>query len=67
MIRFPEELHKELQAAAGERDLSLNALVIRLCEYGLPQLRPVLPSSLFVDEEPAAHFDSPADNTGDET
>ena len=51
-IRFPEDLHKELRAAADERDLSLNDLVVRLCEYGLPRLRPV-DSRMFVDDEPA--------------
>lgn len=51
-IRFGEELHDALVAAAADRDISMNLLVNKLCEYGLPRLRPTAPASLFVDDTP---------------
>ena len=39
-VRFPAELHERLQAAAVERDLSINYLVVRAVEEFLPRLIP---------------------------
>jgi hypothetical protein len=49
-LRFPPELHDQLRAAADERGMSINSLVIHLVEYGLPRLRPASPASLFLDD-----------------
>lgn len=40
-IRFPPELHEKLAAAAEERDLSLNFLVVRAVDEFLDRLIPV--------------------------
>jgi len=40
-IRFPNELHEKLIAAAEERDLSVNYLVVKAVEDFLPRLIPV--------------------------
>ena len=40
-IRFPEEMHKQLQKAAEERDLSINFLVVKAVEDFLPRLAPL--------------------------
>lgn len=40
-IRFPAELHDALAAAANERDLSMNYLVVKAVEDFLPRLVPV--------------------------
>lgn len=50
-IRFTADLHDRLAAAAGERDISINALVVALCEFGLPRLKPADLVSLFIEEE----------------
>jgi predicted HicB family RNase H-like nuclease len=39
-IRFPDGLHDQLKAAAEERDLSINYLVIKAVEQFLPRLIP---------------------------
>jgi predicted HicB family RNase H-like nuclease len=39
-IRFPDELHDQLKAAAEERDLSINYLVVKAVEQFLPRLIP---------------------------
>ena len=40
-IRFPEELHARLQAAAAERDVSMNYLVTKAVEKFIDHLVPV--------------------------
>lgn len=40
-VRFPPELHKRLEVAADERDVSLNWVVNRACEEFLERLIPV--------------------------
>jgi hypothetical protein len=49
-IRFPSDIHDQLRAAADERGMSINSLVVHLVEYGLPRLLPAGPSSLFVED-----------------
>lgn len=39
-IRFPEEVHERLRAAADERDLSLNYMVVKAVEDFLERLIP---------------------------
>lgn len=39
-IRFPEQLHDQLKAAAEERDLSINFLVVKAVEDFLERLVP---------------------------
>lgn len=39
-IRFPEDLHDRLRTAAGERDLSINYLVVKAVEDFLGRLIP---------------------------
>lgn len=39
-IRFPPEMHDQLKAAAEDRDLSINYLVVRAVEEFLPRLIP---------------------------
>lgn len=57
-FRFPPDLHDRLRAAADERGLSINSLVVHLVEYGLPRLRPAEPSNLFVDDITPTRADS---------
>lgn len=40
-IRFDEDLHRKLRAAADERGLTMNYLVNKLCAEGLECLLPV--------------------------
>lgn len=40
-IRFPEQVHERLKAAADERDLSINYLVVKAVEEFLDNLIPV--------------------------
>ena len=40
-IRFPDEVHDRLKAAADERDLSINFLVVKAVEEFLQHLVPV--------------------------
>ena len=40
-IRFPDELHERLKAAADERDLSINYLVVKAVEEFVDNLIPV--------------------------
>lgn len=40
-IRFPRELHDALAAAAAERDLSINYLVVQAVKDYLPRLIPI--------------------------
>jgi predicted HicB family RNase H-like nuclease len=40
-IRFPDDLHDRLKAAAAERDLSINFLVVKAVEESLERLVPV--------------------------
>jgi len=40
-IRFPPEMHQALRAAADERELSVNYLVVRAVAEFLPRLVPV--------------------------
>jgi predicted HicB family RNase H-like nuclease len=39
-IRFPEQLHKQLQEAAEEREFSINFLVVKAVEDFLGRLIP---------------------------
>jgi predicted HicB family RNase H-like nuclease len=39
-IRFPEPVHERLRVAAGERDLSINFLVVKAVEDFLDRLIP---------------------------
>jgi predicted HicB family RNase H-like nuclease len=45
-VRIPESLHRQLHAAAEEREISVNLLIIRAIKKHLEQLPPV-------DEVPA--------------
>jgi predicted HicB family RNase H-like nuclease len=49
-IRFPPELHEQLRVAAGERDLSINYLVVRAVQDFLPRLIPADELRLTRDE-----------------
>lgn len=40
-IRFPDDLHERLRAAAEERDLSINFLVVKAVEEFVENLIPV--------------------------
>jgi predicted HicB family RNase H-like nuclease len=40
-VRIPESLHRELQSAAEERDVSVNFLILRAIKRHLEQLSPV--------------------------
>ena len=39
-IRFPEPLHGQLKAAAEEREMSINFLVVKACEEFVDKLLP---------------------------
>jgi predicted HicB family RNase H-like nuclease len=45
-VRIPESLHRQLQAAADEREISVNFLIVRAIKKHLEQLPPL-------DEVPA--------------
>lgn len=40
-LRLPIELHDQLAAAAAERGVTLNWLVVRLCREGMERLKPL--------------------------
>jgi predicted transcriptional regulator len=40
-IRFPDDVHAELKAAARDRDLSVNFLVVAAVRDFLPRLMPI--------------------------
>lgn len=51
-IRFPEELHERLKAAADERDFSVNFMVVKAVEDFLDRLIPASEIRLVRDATP---------------
>lgn len=52
-IRFPEDLHEELAAAAEARGVSINRIVVEAVRHALPLLRPVEDFTRLIRDEAA--------------
>jgi len=64
-IRVPVELHERVRQAAAERDLSMNYLYVRACQWFVDRLIPASDIQWTQPEDPdhivAHHHHNPAD------